>query len=160
MSRGLLQRVITNLSNYHLPDNEACFLKNGLYFAIPPANLIRTNIFVSFENLCNFLTSNMKGKEKTGNIVSQHSHLANSYYSYCKPSVSTLTKHGILKRLRNNQEIVILRPDKGNSVVITNRKNYICDMNNIIHDRSKFKLLTTDPRSLREEQFQRFLKKT
>ena len=44
-------RVITNLSNYRLSDNEASLLKNGLYFAIPPANLIKTNILVSLENI-------------------------------------------------------------------------------------------------------------
>ena len=70
--------VITVLSNYHLSDNEASLLKNDLYFAIPPANLIKTNILVSFENMCKFLTSNMKDQENTGEVVSQHSHLANS----------------------------------------------------------------------------------
>ena len=54
---------------------------------------------------------------------------------------------------------MILRPDKGNDVVIMNRKDYICGMNNIINDRSKFKLLTEDPTSLREGQLQRFLGK-
>ena len=54
---------------------------------------------------------------------------------------------------------MILRPDKGNGVVILNRKDYICDMNNIINDRSKLKLLTADPTSLRECQLQRFLRK-
>ena len=126
--------VITDLSNYHLSDNEASLLKNGLYFAIPPANLIKTNILVSFENMCKFLTSNMKDQENTGEVVSQHSHLANSYHSYHKPSVTIFKKHSILKRLRNNQEIVILIPDKGNSVVIMNRKDYICGMNNNIKD--------------------------
>ena len=58
----------------------------------------------------------------------------NSYYSYYKPSVSTLKKHGILKRLENNRKIVILRPDKGNGVVIMDRKDYVYGMNNIIND--------------------------
>ena len=142
--------VTTNLSNYRLSDNEASLLKNGLCFALPPANLIKTNILVSFEKICNFLTSNLKDKERVGEIVSQLSHLANPYYSYYKPSVSTLKKHSILKKLRNNQKIVILRPDKGNSVLIMNRKDYICGMNNIINDQSKFNLLTEDPTSLRE----------
>ena len=107
--------------------------------------------------MCNFLTSNMEDKEKkTGEIVSQLSHLANPYYSYSKPSVSTLKKHGILKGLQNNQEIVVLGPGKGNGVVLINKKCYICGMNNIINDRSKFKLLTTGPTSLREVQLQRF----
>ena len=109
--------------------------------------------------IANFLISNLKDKEKTGETVSQLSHLANLYYSYYKPSVGILKKHGILKRLRNNQEIVILRPDKGNGIVIMNRKDYICGMNNNINDRSKFKLSTADPISLRERQLQRFLRK-
>ena len=54
---------------------------------------------------------------------------------------------------------MILRPDKGNGVVIMNRKDYICGMNNIINDRSKFKLLTEDPTPLRKGQLQRFLRK-
>ena len=72
--------VITNLSNYRLSNNEASLLKNGL-FAIPPANLIKTSILVSFENIVT-LTSNMKDQDKTGEIVSQLPHLENSYYSY------------------------------------------------------------------------------
>ena len=71
--------VITNLSNYCLSVNEASLLKNGLYFTISSANLSKTNILVSFENICNFLTLNLKDKEKAGEIVSQLSHSANSY---------------------------------------------------------------------------------
>ena len=65
--------AITNFSNYRVSDNETSLLKNGVFIA----NLIKTVIFVSFENLCNFLTSNMKDKEEKGEIVSQISHLAN-----------------------------------------------------------------------------------
>ena len=91
-------RLGKRLLNYRLSDNEASLLKNGLYFAIPPANLMKANILIPFEKMCNFLTSNMKDKEKTGEIVSQLSHLANSYYSYYKPLVvGTLKKHSILK---------------------------------------------------------------
>ena len=54
---------------------------------------------------------------------------------------------------------MIFRSDKGNAVVIMNRKDYICGMNNIINDQSKFKLLTEDPTSLRDGQLQRFLRK-
>ena len=51
---------------------------------------------------------------------------------------------------------MILRPDKDNSVVLMNRKDYICSINNIINDRSKFKLLTEDQASLEEGKLQRF----
>ena len=52
--------------------------------------------------MCDFLTSNMKDKEKTGEKASQRSHLMVSYCSYYKSSVNTFKKHGILKSLRNN----------------------------------------------------------
>ena len=54
---------------------------------------------------------------------------------------------------------MILRPDKGNGVVIMNKKDYICGMNNIINDWSKIKLWTEDPTSLHKGQLQRFLRK-
>ena len=56
--------VITNLLNNRLSDNKASLLKNGLYFSIPLTNLIKTNILVPFENMRNFLTWNLKDKEK------------------------------------------------------------------------------------------------
>ena len=93
-----------------------------LQFTIPPPPARRIFI-VSFENMCNFLTSSLKDKEKTGEIVSQLSHLANSYYSYYKPPFSTLKKQSMLKMLRNNREILILRADKNNGVVLMNRIN-------------------------------------
>ena len=52
-----------------------------------------------------------------------------------------------------------LRPGKGNGIVILNKKDFICGMNNIINDRSKFKLLTADSSSLRERKLQWFLRK-
>ena len=77
-----------------------------LQFTIPPPPARRIFI-VSFENMCNFLTSSLKDKEKT----------------YYKPPVSTLKKQGMLKMLRNNREILILRADKNNGVVLMNRIN-------------------------------------
>ena len=56
--------VIANLLNNRLSDNKASLLKNGLYFSIPLTNLIKTNILVPFENMRNFLTWNLKDKEK------------------------------------------------------------------------------------------------
>ena len=49
--------------------------------------------------------------------------LGNVYWSSYKPNQNTLRKHGILKILRTRKEIVIVRPDKGNGVVILDRDN-------------------------------------
>lgn len=94
-------KVIANLSNYRLLDNEASLLKNVLYFAVPSVKLIKTNIVESFEHMCNFLTSSMRDKGKTGEIALPRSHLPNSYYSSFKLSVSTLKKHKIFLKGKN-----------------------------------------------------------
>ena len=57
-------KVIASLSNYCLSDNEVSLVKNGLYFTISLANLIKTNISVSFKNMCNFLTLSLENKEE------------------------------------------------------------------------------------------------
>ena len=60
-----------------------------------------------------------------------------------------MKKHGILKRLRKNNNIVILRPDKGDGTIIS-RDVYIQKIFEIIKDRTKFKELSIDPTIKRE----------
>ena len=57
-------------------------------------------------------------------LKSELLHLANSYVHNYKPPRSTLRKHGILKKLKSNESIVILQPDKGNGVVVLDRTHY------------------------------------
>ena len=61
--------------------------------------LTNTNILVSFDNMCNILTLQMKDKGTADGIVSQFLHLADWYYNYYEPTDSTFTKHGILKKV-------------------------------------------------------------
>ena len=43
-----------------------------------------------------------------------------------------------MKRLGNNKDIVILRPDEGSGTVILNREEQIKKLSDIISDTSKF----------------------
>ena len=54
---------------------------------------------------------------------------------------------------------MVLRPDKGNGVVIMDRTIYKNSCLNIISDNSRFKLLSDDPTLSREAKLQRFLRK-
>ena len=89
------------------------------------------------------------------------SQLANSYYSKYKQSTQTLKKHGILKKVREDKDIVITYPGKGKGVVIMNRKDYDKALYDILDSNSKFKKLKKDPTLLKEGQlrFIRTLKK-
>ena len=84
--------------------------------------------------------------------------LANSYYSKYKPFTQTLKKHGILKKVRENKDIVITYPGKGKGVVIMNRKDYDKAMYDILENNNKFKELKKDPTLLKEGQLGRFIK--
>ena len=62
-----------------------------------------------------------------------------------------------------DKNIVISRPDKGNGVVILNRDDYICKVNSILDDSSKFTRLDSDTLDVclkREGKLVRFLRDT
>ena len=61
--------------------------------------------------------------------------------------------------LEKNKDIVITKPDKGNGVVILDRKLYNNTIEEIISDTSKFEKLNEDPTLKREASLQRFLRK-
>ena len=80
------------------------------------------------------------------------------FYNY-KPSPRILRQHRVLRNLRKNKVIVITKADKGNGVVILDRKLYNNVIEEIISDSSKFQKLNEDPTLKREASLQRFLRK-
>ena len=71
------------------------------------------------------------------------SRLRDSGFSSCKITGKTLEKNlskeefDALKSLLENKDVIVQKPDKGNTVVILNRKDYVCKMKNILNDKSK-----------------------
>ena len=49
-----------------------------------------------------------------------------------------------LKIILKNKDITVQKADKGNIVVILNRKDYVCKMKNILNDKSKFQKIYID----------------
>ena len=97
--------------------------------------------------------------DETKSQIKVHlSYLANSYFYNYKPSPPILRQHRVLRNLRKNKDIVITTPDKGNGVVILDRKLYDNAIQELISDTSKFEILNGDP-TLREASLQRFLRK-
>ena len=58
-----------------------------------------------------------------------------------------------------NKDIAITKPDKGNGVVILDRKLYDNAIQELISDTSKFEKLDEDPTLKHEASLQRFLRK-
>ena len=85
--------------------------------------------------------------------------LANSYFYNYKPSTCTLHQHRLLRNLRKNKDIFIMKPNKGNGVVILDKKLYNNAIQETISDTSKFKKFTEDPTLKHEASLQHFLHK-
>ena len=79
------------------------------------------------------------------------------FYNYKPPRI--LRQYRVLRNLRKSKDIVITKPNKGNGVVILDRKLYNNAIEEIISDTSKFKKLNEDPTLKREASLQHFLHK-
>ena len=64
-----------------------------------------------------------------------------------------------MKKLKKNKDIIILRPDKGNGVVVLDKLAYNNAISDLLSDDTKFKKLQSDLTLQREGQLQRYLRK-
>ena len=73
------------------------------------------------------------------------SHLGHSYVSAYRPTTADRKKYRTLKDLKKKQNIVILKPDKGNGVVVLDRIAYGNGILKIINDTLKFRPTKENP---------------
>ena len=150
--------TVTNLSSHHLTSEQLEILKHGLSHSICPPTISRTDVFSCFELINRTMVRNLIDRKQKGKLVADLSHLAHSYVSSHQPSAADLRKFRILKELRKNKDIVILKPDKGNGIVVMDRNAYEHGIFSIVSDTSKFKAIDNDPTLQREGKLQRFLR--
>ena len=62
-------------------------------------------------------------------------------YSFWDELNISKEKHVALKSLSANKDLIVQKSDKGNSVVLLNRNDYIKRLNEMLSDSSKFKKL-------------------
>ena len=151
--------TITNLTQYELSQEESALFKAGLYFSIPPDKIRKSELSTTFEKIHRSFLNKLKSEETKSQIKAHLSYLDNSYFYDYKPSPRILRQHRVLRNLRKNKNIVITKPNKGNGVVILDRKLYNKAIEEIISDTSKFEKLNEDPTLKREASLQRFLRK-
>ena len=104
------------------------------------------------------MTTEICDKNNEALLKADLSSLAHTYYSNYKPTANALRKHKIVKKLRSNNNIIIVRPDKGNGVVILDKNIYLSKMHELISDKTKFKCLKKDPTVTRQEKLQKRLR--
>ena len=124
-------------------------LSHALKFGLPPKSINHIRWFLAFENLflklkdCNFFAES--NDDFNFFKTSLKTIAYKTYYSF-RPHFNSLQQNllKILKALKADANIVILKADKGNAIVILDRENYQQKMYNILHDSSKFKVVTED----------------
>ena len=105
----------------------------------------KSEIFTTFEKIyCSFI-HNLKSEETKIQIKPHLSYLANSYFYNYKPSPRILRQHCVLRNLEKHKDIIKMKPDKVNEVVILDRTFYDNVIEEIISDTSKFEKLNEDP---------------
>ena len=155
----IANETITNLTKYELTQEESDLLKAGLYFSIQQGKIQKSKIFTTFEKIHRLFLNNLKSEETKRQIKAHFLYLANSYFYKYKPFPHILRQHRVLRNLRKNKNIVIMKPDKGNGVVILDQKLYDHAIEEIISDTSKFEKLSEDPTLKCKASLQHFLSK-
>ena len=142
-----------------LSQEESDLHKAGLYFSIQPDKVWKSEIFINFEKIHRSFISNLKSEDTRSQIKAHLSYLANSYFYNNKLSPRILRQYRVLRNLRKNNNIITTKPDKGNRVVILDRKLYDNALQEMISDNSEFEKFSEVPIFKREASLQQILKK-
>ena len=136
------QKVIFNYSSHVLTESEKSLLCKGLNFAIPPDKLEYADFLLPLELLYRGIQNLHVTDQKKQLLKARIKDSAlSSFISYNKNSApSNLTKEEFasLKSLSKNDSLIIQKSDKGNSIAIINKDDYLQKMQNILSDSSKF----------------------
>ena len=144
-----VNKVIFNLSSRNLSSKEKEVLALGLDFGLKPNKVNYFRYFLSFERFCGTLGNfNKYGLEEWNVIYNKVSEIANTTYNrLCRnPFRDPVNDERIriLTTLKDDENIIITRPDKGKGVVVMDKCDYNEKMNDILNDRSKFALLNVN----------------
>ena len=141
------EKVIFNFSSRILTSAEKSLLAKGLNLAIPPKQLNHGDFLQPFESLFKELHRTQAEFEHTNISDPIGATMRDAAFeclnSYDPKHEQNLSKddYQALQSLLKDENIVIQKSDKGNSVVILNKRDYLNRMEELLSDTSKFKRL-------------------
>ena len=137
-------KVIINFSSYQLNDAEKSLLAKGLNFALPPKVLNRADCLLPFEMVHRDIkTMDVPSSDLDIIKVALKEYTYNSFkkYNFLKELNFSRDEYNALKNLSSLKNIIVLKSDKGKSVVLMNRDDYINQMETLIPNQVKFQKL-------------------
>ena len=139
--------MVLNFSDRLISDKEKKIFSKGLNFAILPTKLNFYSFLTTFEKFDNKLKQepvNIHSGFFPDSIKVKLKDIAYSgFRSYNRPDA--LYTQEDLNTIKNlDSSIVIMKPNKGNGVIILNKYDYNKKMNAMLSDTLKFELLNDD----------------
>ena len=154
--RSYIKNTAHNFSSYVLSNEEYTALSFGLDHHIPTKSK-NVVIEVEFEQFYQGLLRNLT-HIPDNELTSLKTKLRSTCEKYSKIHVPYKYKK-VINNLSKNENIVILKQDKGRSVVILDRAKYTEKYMALLNT-ERFKRLTTDPTAAAERKIQNVLRKT
>ena len=144
------EKVIFNFSSRTLSPSEKKLLVKGLNLSIPPKKLNFVDILTPFELLYKEILNSSDQLNENDILDPLAASLKNTAYD-CLHSYDAKSQQNLpcdeaeaLKSLLKDDNIVIQKSDKGNSVVILNKVDYVDRMKELLAETSKFRKLNID----------------
>ena len=137
-------KVIFNHSSYKLSDLEKRLLPKGLNYALPPIKLNYGDYMAPFKLFyreIRKLPIENHELEKVKTEIKKEEYSLFDNYNFWNELNSSKEEFLALKGLSSNQDIILQKTDKGNSVVLVNK----AEMKELLSDVSKFKEITVEP---------------
>jgi len=129
--------MVVNLSSFKIYPLSPQLVEKGFNFALVPRLISMEDIIFSIESITHNLPTHEVDeiRQESGRIL-HHS----------KPPKLNLTKEQLhsIRRLNDNLDIIVLKADKGNAMVIMNTSNYDSKLLDLISS-SAYKPLTKNP---------------
>ena len=151
------------MSKIELSEQELKLLSKGLRYSIFPSKFNDKEIQAQFEGLfsqaANYMNPSQKIEFKACLIncyslfLSSFKFYKNTDYYFSKCDRETIWG---LKKKCDLKEVLLIKADKGNTVVLIDKAKYIECMNEILSDESKFEKVENDDKLDRQAKFQFF----
>ena len=138
------EKVIFNFSSHKLTQHEKSLLVKGLNLSIPPKQLNYGDFLMPFELMYKQLLSSMQPSHTNNDLDPVAAAIKEAAFDCLHnydPKIEqnlTTNEYTALKSLLQDNEIIIQKSDKGNSVVLLNKADYLDRMNQLLSDKSKF----------------------
>jgi len=135
-------KVIFNFSDRILTDEQKDILSHGLDYCMPPNMIPFHKFYLYFEKLCIVLKSSEIYNNTLSNVTNNITTIANNTFRKFSRQIKTNDAEVFtlpLQPLKNDETILITRPDKGRGVVILNKRDYHQKLLNILNDHTNLK---------------------